>query len=105
MSEPATTVPLTTRGSLRKNVPVVTVESFYEAHAQKLQLKLEGPRVGFHHKIREPTINRPGLALAGFYTYFAEKRVQVLGAAEQSYLESLAPRARVRSCPSPPSAN
>src|SRR5450755_3810940 len=96
MSEPAITVPLTTRGSLRKNVPVVTVESFYDAHAEKLQLKLEGPRVGFPRKIREPTINRPGLALAGFYTYFAEKRVQVLGAAEQSYLESLAPRARVQ---------
>jgi len=52
--------------------------------------------VGFHRKIREPTINRPGLALSGFYTYFAEKRVQVLGAAEHSYLKSLAPRARVR---------
>ena len=52
-------------------------------------MKLEGPRVGFHRKIREPTINRPGLALSGFYTYFAEKRVQVLGAAEHSYLKSL----------------
>lgn len=52
-------------------------------------MKLESPRVGFHRKIREPTINRPGLALSGFYTYFAEKRVQVLGAAENSYLKSL----------------
>ena len=59
-------------------------------------MKLDGPRLGFHRKIREPTINRPGLALSGFYTYFAEKRVQVLGAAEHSYLKSLAPRARVR---------
>ena len=59
-------------------------------------MKLDGPRVGFHRKIREPTINRPGLALSGFYTYFAEKRVQVLGAAEHSYLKSLASRARVR---------
>ncbi len=59
-------------------------------------MKLDGLRVGFHRKIREPTINRPGLALSGFYTYFAEKRVQVLGAAEHSYLKSLAPRARVQ---------
>src|SRR5437870_6927950 len=80
----------------RETVPVVTVESFYNSHAEKLQMKLEGPRVGFHRKIREPTINRPGLALSGFYTYFAEKRVQVLGAAEHSYLKSLTPRARVR---------
>ena len=77
-------------------MPVVTVESFFEAHGAKLQLKLEGKRVGFHRKIREPTINRPGLALSGFYKYFAEKRVQVLGSAEQSYLESLSAKARVR---------
>ncbi len=82
------------RSSFRKNVPVETVESFYTAYAAKLGLKLEGPRVGFERKIREPTINRPGLALAGFYNYFAEKRIQVLGAAEQSYLASLSPRAR-----------
>ena len=86
--------PITSGSPLRKNVPVVTVESFYEAHAEKLQLKLEGKRVGFHRKIREPTINRPGLALSGFYNYFAEKRVQVLGAAEQSYLASLPAKAR-----------
>jgi HPr kinase/phosphorylase len=79
---------------MRRNVPVVTVEGFFEAHGEQLQLKLEGRRVGFRRKIREPTINRPGLALSGFYNYFAEKRVQVLGAAEQSYLNSLTPKAR-----------
>src|ERR1700686_3047764 len=84
-----------TRGR-RESVPVVTVESFYNSHAEKLQMKLEGPRVGFHRKIREPTINRPGLALSGFYTYFAEKRVQVLGAAEHSYLKSLSSTLRIR---------
>ena len=78
----------------RMNVPVVTVEAFFERHAKKLQLKLEGERIGFERRIREPTINRPGLALAGFYAYFAEKRVQVLGAAEQSYLKNLSPRQR-----------
>jgi HPr kinase/phosphorylase len=78
----------------RMNVPAVKVDSFYRTHAKKLQLKLEGSQVGFGRRIREPTINRPGLALAGFYEYFAEKRVQVLGAAEQSYLKSLSPRQR-----------
>jgi len=76
----------------RMNVPVVTVEAFFQRHAKSLQLKLEGKQIGFDRRIREPTINRPGLALAGFYTYFAEKRVQVLGAAEQSYLKSLSAR-------------
>ncbi|MEP6809977.1 MAG: HPr(Ser) kinase/phosphatase [Chthoniobacterales bacterium] len=97
MSELSSGQPTVTLGaSARKNVPVVTVESFYEAHAAKLQLKLEGKRGGFHRKIREPTINRPGLALSGFYKYFAEKRVQVFGSAEQSYLESLPAVARAR---------
>src|SRR5947207_13103511 len=86
---------ITSGSEQRRNVPVVTVDRFYRAHGEKLHLKLEGKRVGFHRKIREPTINRPGLALSGFYNYFAEKRVQVLGAAEQSYLKSLAPRKRI----------
>src|SRR5947207_2957064 len=96
MPEQRWTQTITSRSDQQKSVPVVTVESFYNSHADQLQMKLDGPRVGFHRKIREPTINRAGLALSGFYTYFAEKRVQVLGAAEHSYLKSLAPKARVR---------
>src|SRR3989440_12135120 len=96
MSERAAATVPSTRSPREKTVPVVTVESFYDSHAEKLQMKLEGPRVGFHRKIREPTINRPGLALSGFYSYFAEKRVQVLGAAEQSYLKSLSRRQRIQ---------
>jgi HPr kinase/phosphorylase len=95
MADKPAAQPISSGSDQRKNIPVVTVESFYRAHAQKLQLKLEGKRVGFDRKIREPTINRPGLALSGFYNYFAEKRVQVLGAAEQSYLQSLSRRQRV----------
>src|SRR3954451_4870757 len=96
MADKPTAQAITSKSDLRKNIPVVTVESFFRAHAGKLQLKLEGKPVGFHRKIREPTINRPCLALSGFYNYFAEKRVQVLGAAEQSYLESLSRRQRIQ---------
>src|SRR5207244_8540798 len=95
MAEQLGTQTITSPSDRQKSVPVVTVDSFYNSHAEKLQMKLEGPQVGFHRKIREPTINRPGLALSGFYTYFAEKRVQVLGAAEHSYLKSLPARMRV----------
>ena len=38
--------------------------------------------------IREPTVNRPGLALSGFTQYFAYKRVQVFGNAEVYYLRT-----------------
>src|SRR5215211_4991698 len=99
MAEEPGTQTITSSSNQQKSVPsvpVVTIESFYNSHAEKLLMKLEGPRVGFHRKIREPTINRPGLALSGFYTYFAEKRVQVLGAAEHSYLKSLTPKTRIK---------
>src|ERR1700694_5576891 len=96
MAPPSGTQTITSTSDQQKSVPVITVESFYNLHAEKLQMKLEGSRVGFHRKIREPTINRPGLALSGFYTYFAEKRVQVLGAAEHSYLKSLPQKTRVQ---------
>ena len=89
-------VPTVSFGEQRRRIPIVTVESFFQAHGEKLQLKLEGERVGFERKIREPTINRPGLALSGFYNYFAEKRVQVLGAAEQSYLRNLPRKVRIQ---------
>src|SRR5260221_13974425 len=96
MAEQRGTQTITSPSDQRKSVPVVTVESFYSSHAGKLQMKLEGPRVRFHRKIREPTINRPSLALSGFYAYFAEKRVQVLGAAEHFYLKSLPSKLRRR---------
>src|SRR3954469_22722928 len=96
MTERPATQTITSAADQRKSVPVVTVESFHDSHAEALQMKLEGPRVGFHRKIREPTINRPGLALSGFFKYFAEKRVQVLGAAENTYLKSLSKKIRVK---------
>jgi len=96
MAKRSGTQTITSTSDRQKSVPVVTVESFYNLHAEKLQMKLEGLRVGFHRKIREPTINRPGLALSGFFSYFAEKRVQVLGAAEHTYLKSLPQRLRVK---------
>lgn len=55
-------------------------------------------QVGFERKIREPTINRPGLALSGFFSYFAAKRIQVLGSAELAYLKSLSERDVVTRC-------
>ena len=70
----------------------VTVGDFYERHRKELQLQLAGEPAGLERRIWEPTINRPGLALAGFYTYFANKRVQVIGSAELTYLKSLTAR-------------
>src|SRR2546425_11964954 len=74
---------------------VVTVERFYTEHAGELEMKLVGGAAGLKRVIREPTVNRPGLALAGFTKYFASKRVQVIGAAESTFLKSLTKEERV----------
>lgn len=66
-----------------------SVGRFFEAHAATLDLELVAGAQGLDRLIREPTVNRPGLALSGFYNYFAPKRVQVFGSAELSYLQSL----------------
>jgi HPr kinase/phosphorylase len=73
---------------------IVTVESFFTRHAQPLGLSLVAGKTGLKRIIREPTVNRPGLALAGFTRYFASKRVQVIGSAEASFLKSLHPEDR-----------
>jgi HPr kinase/phosphorylase len=73
---------------------VVTVEKFYTDNADSLQMKLIAGAAGLKRAIREPTVNRPGLVLAGFTKYFAHKRVQTLGNAEVSYLKGLAPEER-----------
>lgn len=70
-------------------LPTVTVERFYLNQAERLQLKLVAGGAGLNRKIQEGSVNRPGLALAGFYKYFAFKRVQVFGGAEWQYLKSL----------------
>lgn len=38
--------------------------------------------------------NRPGLQFSGYYHYFANDRMQILGMAEMSYLDALAPALR-----------
>jgi HPr kinase/phosphorylase len=73
---------------------IVTVEKFYTDHAADLGMKLIGGANGLKRIIREPTVNRPGLVLAGFTRYFANKRVQVIGNAEAYFLKSLSPKER-----------
>jgi len=74
----------------------LSVGEFYERYGDELGLSLQGSDVGFDRLIREPAINRPGLVLAGFYTYFAFKRIQVIGNSENSYLKSLTAAQRTK---------
>ncbi|MDX1951120.1 MAG: HPr(Ser) kinase/phosphatase [Verrucomicrobiota bacterium] len=72
------------------------MERFYTEHAGSLELKLVAGANGLKRLIREPTVNRPGLALAGFTKYFAGKRVQVMGNAECHFLKSLPREERLK---------
>ena len=67
----------------------ITVDYFYSAYRDKLKLELVTGEAGLHRLIKESSINRPALALTGFFKYFANKRIQVLGAAEMTYLKSV----------------
>ena len=68
----------------------VSVSSFVEAGAASLMMELVAGEQGLNRAISEAAINRPGLALTGFFKHFAHRRIQVLGLAEQAYLDSLA---------------
>lgn len=68
---------------------LVTVERFYRECRETLDLRLLNEDANLDRVIREPTVNRPGLALAGFTRYFAFKRLQAIGSAETSYLKTL----------------
>lgn len=72
-----------------KIVSQLSVGQFFKEHGQTLHLTLLGSDAGLVRKIMEPSVNRPGLALAGFFNYFPYKRLQVLGNSEISYLQSL----------------
>jgi len=67
----------------------VTVGAFYEKQTAALGLKLLAGEEGMDRVIREPTVNRPGLVLAGFTQYFASKRIQVMGYVETTFLQTL----------------
>jgi len=70
----------------------ILVGEFFEKNKEQLKMRLLNSDKGFARKILEPSVNRPGLALADFFSYFAYKRVQVVGNSEVSYLHSLEPK-------------
>lgn len=72
----------------------ITLNELLEAGGERLSLKLVSGEKYLNRTIEEKSINRPGLALTGFFQYFAQRRLQVFGLAEFTYLKSLAPKER-----------
>lgn len=79
-----------------KSVSHITVGEFFERHGEQLKLEPINSTDGFSRKIVEPSVNRPGLALAGFIEHFAYLRIQVLGNSEVEYLNTLDSETRLQ---------
>ena len=52
------------------------------------------PQDGAQHQITSAEINRPGLSLAGYFEYFDNTRIQIMGKGENGYLEGLSDEKR-----------
>ena len=66
-----------------------TVADFIAAASERLRLHVVAGEGAMSHTVDEPIVNRPGLALTGFYRHFAWRRMQLVGNAEFAYLSSL----------------
>lgn len=67
----------------------ITLKELLDNGAERLSLELVWGEGRLDRPIEEKAINRPGLALTGFFQYFAQRRLQVFGLAEFTYLKSL----------------
>ena len=69
----------------------VTVRNFYESARKRLEMELVAGEKGLDNVIGEKSLNRPALALAGYFKHFGNRRLQLFGAGEISYLSDLRP--------------
>jgi len=82
-----------------KNFTVLGLLEMELPEHSQLRLKCIGGRTSLSNIISVPEINRPGLALTGFYESFAQGCVQLFGAAENVYLKKLYDEGRTQSLP------
>ena len=54
-----------------KFVEAVTVREFFESFREPLKLEWVGGEAGMDNSVRERSLNRPALAMVGFFTAFA----------------------------------
>jgi HPr kinase/phosphorylase len=81
-----------------KKPEFISVQQFFQHASETLGMENVGSEAGMARRIQEPSVNRPGLALAGFFDYFAFKRVQVMGNSELSYIDELEDDVRLKRC-------
>jgi HPr kinase/phosphorylase len=72
-----------------KNIKEYPVKQFYLEKQNDLKLSLQTNEKTLNKSIKSPFLNRPGLALTGYFDRFAPDRIQILGDSEISYMQSL----------------
>ncbi len=73
----------------------VTVRDFYESARERLGIELVAGEKGLDNVIGEKSLNRPALALTGYFKHFGNRRLQLFGAGEISYLSDLRPETQM----------
>lgn len=68
-------------------MPDMTVSTFYEERKSEFELTLLNSEEGLKKQIQNAELHRPGLALAGYFDRFPNKRTQALGETEMSYVQ------------------
>ena len=79
-------MPLRAQPRIIESVPL---KSFLAHGQEELKLSLVCGERGLNRSIRDKSINRPALALTGFFRNFAHKRLQLFGAGEMAYIREL----------------
>lgn len=73
----------------------VRVRDFYESARERLAMELVAGEKGLDNVIGEKSLNRPALALTGYFKHFGSRRLQLFGAGEISYLSDLRPETQM----------
>ena len=68
------------------NIESIAVKEFYNSYGDQLKLRLvTGEKTLSRSMIKEKSVNRPALAVTGYFKYFANKRIQLFGAGEMAF--------------------
>lgn len=71
-----------------KRASSITMAHFVQQYATDLKMEVLAGHTGLNRQLFEGRVNRPALALTGFFKFFSNKAIQVFGAAEMAYLKT-----------------
>ncbi len=72
-----------------KSSETITVREFFETYKDELKLEILAGEGGLDKVILEPVVNRPSLAITGYFENFGSHRIQLFGAGEIGYMRDL----------------